>query len=274
MTTTDTPRPDLAALKGRQQQTWASGDYAAVATRIQPIAERLAEAADLQAGERVLDVATGSGNAALAAARCGCQVTGVDYVPELLARARTRAAAEGLQVELAEGDAEDLRFPDGAFDAVLSCLGVMFAADQPRAAAELLRVCRPGGKVALANWTPTSFIGGMLRTVGRYVPPPAGVSSPLRWGTEDGLHELLGTGVAELRCSRQVFVFRFTSPEDFADFFTTNYGPVHKAFQAQDQAGRQRFHADLVALAREHDRGPGPSVAMPSEYLQAVAVRA
>jgi SAM-dependent methyltransferase len=170
--TNTTPQPDLVAVKRRQQQTWASGDYAAVAARIVVMAERLAVAADLQAGERVLDVATGTGNAALAAARCGCQVTGVDYVPELLERGRTRAAAEGLQVEFVEGDAEQLAFPDGSFDTILSCLGVMFTPDQERAAAELLRVCRPGGTIALANWTPSSFIGELFRTVARHVPPP------------------------------------------------------------------------------------------------------
>jgi ubiquinone/menaquinone biosynthesis C-methylase UbiE len=272
-TTTETPRPDLAAVKRRQQQTWASADDAAVAARIVVMAERLVDAADLRAGERVLDVATGTGNAALAAARSGCQVTGVDYVPELLARGRARAAAEGLQVEFVEGDAEDLRFPDAAFDAVVSCLGVMFTPDQERAAAELLRVCRPGGTIALANWTPTGFIGELLRTIGRHVPPPAGVKPPPLWGTEERLHELLGSATSGLRSVRRVFVFRFRSPDDFAQFFRANYGPVHKAFQALDDPGRQRLHDDLVALAQRHDRAPGPSVAMPSEYLETVAVR-
>lgn len=221
----------------------------------------------------MLDVATGSGNAALAAARCGCEVTGVDYVPELLERGRARVAAEGLQVEFVEGDAERLRFPDASFDAVLSCLGVMFTPDQERAAAELVRVCRPGGTIALAKWTPSGFIGELFRTIGGHVPPPAGVKPPPLWGTEERLGELLGPAVSELRTERRVFVFRFRSPADFAGFFRANYGPVRKAFEALDERGQRRLHDDLVALAQRHDRARGPSVAMASEYLEAVAVR-
>jgi ubiquinone/menaquinone biosynthesis C-methylase UbiE len=182
MTTTQTTRPDLAAVKARQQKMWASGDYAAVAARIVPMAEHLAEAVGLRPGDRVLDVATGSGNAALAAARYGAEVTGVDYVPELLERGRERAAAEGLDVAFVEGDAEDLAFPDASFDAVLSALGAMFAPDQERAAAELVRVCRPGGTIGLVNWTPEGFIGQLLETVSRHVPPPAGCGRPASGG--------------------------------------------------------------------------------------------
>jgi SAM-dependent methyltransferase len=273
MTTTNTTALDLVAVKRRQQQTWGSGDYAAVGTRIVLIAERLADAADLQAGATVLDVATGNGNAALAAARCGCQVTGVDYVPELLERGRVRAAAEGLQVDFREGDAEDLPFADGSFDSVLSCLGVMFTPDQERAAAELLRVCRPGGVIALANWTPSSFVGAMFRTVAAHVPPPPGVRPPGLWGTQGRLEELLGAGVSRLVARQREFVFRFRSPDDFARFFRANYGPVHKAFEALDEAGREQLHDDLTELARTHDRGPGPSVTIPAEYLEAVAIR-
>ena len=272
-TTTSAVQPDLAAVKQRQQQTWASADYAAVATMIVPMAENLAQAAGLRAGERVLDVATGSGNAALAAARIGCQVTGIDYVPGLLERARTRAAAEGLEIEFAEGDAEDLAFGDASFDAVLSALGVMFAPDQERAAAELVRVCRPGGTIGLVNWTPAGFIGQLLRTVGRHVPPPAGVRPPTQWGTEERLAELLGDAVSELEVQRRTFVWRFRSADEFASFFRDNYGPVHKAFAALDEPGKARFYDDLVALAREHDQEPGPSVAMPAEYLEVVATR-
>ena len=272
-TTTDAVQPDLAAVKQRQQQTWASADYAAVAARIVPMAEGLAQNAGLRAGDRVLDVATGSGNAALAAARCGCEVTGIDYVPALLERARARAAAEGLEIEFAEGDAEHLAFPDASFDAVLSCLGVMFTPDQERAAAELVRVCRPGGTIGLVNWTPAGFIGQLLRTVGKHVPPPAGVRPPPQWGTEERLGELLGDAVSRLDVQRRTFVFRFRSPDDFATFFRDNYGPVHKAFGALDEPGRERFYDDLTALAREHDREEGPSVAMPAEYLEVVATR-
>jgi SAM-dependent methyltransferase len=273
MTTTTTPATDLAAVKHRQRQTWGSGDYAAVAARIVLIAERLADAADLRAGATVLDVATGSGNAALAAARHGCEVTGIDYVPELLEHGRARAAAEGLQVRFLEGDAERLPFPDASFDAVLSCLGVMFTPDQERAAAELLRVCRPGGTIALANWTPSGFVGEMFRTVSAHVPPPAGVRPPGQWGTRERLAELLGAGVSRLTATEREFVFRFRSPDDFTDFFRANYGPVHKAFEALDEAGRRRLHDDLTALARRRDRSPGPSVAMASGYLEVVATR-
>jgi SAM-dependent methyltransferase len=273
MATVATQAPELAAVKGRQQQAWASGDYAAVAARIVLLAELLVEAADLPAGARVLDVATGSGNAALAAARCGAEVTGVDYVPQLLDRARVRAAAEGLPVEFMTGDAESLPFPDASFDAVLSCLGVMFTPDQERAAAELLRVCRPGGTIALANWTPSGFIGEMFQTVSRHVPAPAGVKTPGLWGTEQRLAELLGAGLQRLAARRRTFVFRFASPQAYADFFRTNYGPVHKAFAALDEQGRQRLHDDLVELAARHDRGARSSVALPAEYLEAVAVR-
>jgi len=273
MTMIQATAPDLLAVKRRQQKAWASGDYAAVAARIQPIAEQLVDAADLAAGSKVLDVATGSGNAALAAARSGCDVTGVDYVPELLERGRMRSAAEGLEIDFAEGDAEDLRFPDASFDAVVSCLGVMFAADQERAATELLRVCRPGGSIALANWTPSSFVGDMFRTVARHVPPPAGVRSPLQWGTEQRLVELVGDGVGELLVRPRTFVFRFRSPTQFVDFFRLNYGPVHTAFAALDEPGRAQLHDDLTALATTHNRATGPSVALPSEYLEVIATR-
>jgi ubiquinone/menaquinone biosynthesis C-methylase UbiE len=273
-TTTQTAQPDLAAVKARQQKMWASGDYAAVAARIVSMAEHLAEAADLRPGDRVLDVATGSGNAALAAARYGAEVTGVDYVPELLERARARAAAEGLEITFAEGDAEDLAFPDASFDAVLSALGVMFAPDQERAAAELIRVCRPGGTIGLVNWTPEGFIGQLLKTVTRHVPPPAGVRPPSQWGTEERLRELLGDAVSRLEVTRRSYVFRFRSPEEFARFFKDYYGPTRKAFEALDEAGQRRLWDDLTALARDHDTEQGLTVAMPAEYLEVIATRA
>jgi SAM-dependent methyltransferase len=274
MTMTQPNKPDLVAIKQRQRQAWASGDYAAVAARIVSMAEQLIDSADLAAGSTVLDVATGTGNAALAAARSGATVTGIDYVPELLERARRRSAVEGFEIDFVEGDAERLPFRDAAFDAVTSCVGVMFAADQEQAASELLRVCRPGGSIALANWTPTSFVGGMLRTIARHVPPPAGVRSPLEWGTAERLADLLGEGVSELSVRPRTFVFRFRSPGDFVDFFRTNYGPVHTAFRALDEAGRDRLQEDLVQLVEEHDGASGSSVALPSEYLEAFAIRA
>ncbi len=273
MTSIEAALPDLEAIKGRQQRTWASGDYAAVAARITLIAERLVEAADLRAGSTVLDVATGSGNAALAAARADCDVTGLDYVPELLERGRLRAAAEGLDVTFVDGDAERLPFADASFDAVLSCLGVMFTADQERAAGELLRVARPGATIALANWTPTGFIGDLLRTVGRHVPPPAGLRPPVAWGTEERLVELLGDGVADLALNTQSFVFRFASADGFVDFFRANYGPVHKAFEALGEDDRHQLHRELASLAAASSHAAGPAVAIASEYVEAVATR-
>jgi SAM-dependent methyltransferase len=273
MSTTQTTSPDLTAVKAKQRKMWASGDYSAVAARIAVMAEDMVQAAGLRAGERVLDVATGSGNAAIAAARNGCVVTGTDYVPELLERARARAAAEGLAVTFAEADAEDLPYGDGEFDAVTSSLGVMFAPDQERAAAELTRVCRPGGTIAMVNWTPTGFIGGLLRTVAKHVPPPPGVRPPTLWGTEERLGELLGDAVSDLRVTRREFVWRFRSAEDFTRFFLDNYGPTLKAYEALDEQGKQRLFDDLTALANEFDQEPGPSVAMPAEYVEVVATR-
>lgn len=271
--TIQTATPDLEEVKGRQQQTWASGDYAAVAARIQIISEQLVDAADVAAGSSVLDIATGSGNAAIAAARSGAVVTGVDYVPTLLDRARVRSAAEGLEIRFVDGDAEALPFEDASFDATISAVGVMFTADQERAASELLRVTRPGGTIALANWTPSGFVGAMLRTVGHHVPPPAGVRSPLEWGTEPRLTELLGDGVTELFVRPRTYVFRFTSADDFVDFFRVNYGPVHTAFGKLDDAGRAALRRDLAEVATSHDRSTHASLAIPSEYLEVIATR-
>jgi SAM-dependent methyltransferase len=269
------PVPDLVALKGKQQKTWASGDFSVIASRIHASAEALVEAADLQAGWKVLDVATGSGNAAIAAARCGCEVTGIDYVPALLARARERAKAEGLEVDFREADAEALPFADAAFDAAVSVFGVMFAPDQERAAREMLRVVRRGGRVATAAWTPAGFIGEMLKVVSKRVPPPPGVSSPLLWGTEARLRALYGDRISSLAAKPRHFVFRFRSPDEFVDVFRRTYGPTLKAFEAVGEAGAPGLHADLVALVRRFDRngGAGP-IAVPGEYLEAVAVRA
>jgi SAM-dependent methyltransferase len=271
-TASRSPAADLAAIKGRQRATWASGDYAAVAARIPLVAELLVDRADLAAGSRVLDVATGSGNAALAAARSGCTVVGLDYVPALLDRAGLRAAAEGLAIELVEGDAEALPFADASFDAVLSVFGVMFAPDQERAAAELLRVCRPGGTVALASWAPDGFLGDLFRTIGAHVPPPAGLASPMAWGDRDHLAGLLGDGVG-VTATERVYTFRFPSPEAFVDFFRAHYGPTLKAFEALDAGGRERLAADIAALVRGRDRRGGGAVAVPGAYLEVVAVK-
>lgn len=271
--TLEAPTPDLATVKQRQQQAWASGDFAMVAARIVLVAEQLCDSADLHAGWRVLDVATGSGNAAIAAARHGCTAVGIDYVPTLLERGRLRAEAEGLDVELLEGDAEALPFPDASFDAVTSVFGSMFAPDHEQAAAELLRVCRPGGTIALANWAPQGFIGDLFRTVGAHVPPPAGVRSPMLWGTESHLRELFGDAIVGLETAERTFTFRFRSPEEFVSFFRTWYGPTLKAFAALEGDARDALEHDLVALARRYNRLGDNATAIPSTYIEAVAVR-
>jgi ubiquinone/menaquinone biosynthesis C-methylase UbiE len=270
----EAPAPDLDAVKQRQQQAWASGDFAVVAARIVLVAEHLCDTADLHAGWRVLDVATGSGNAAIAAARHGCAAVGVDYVPSLLEAGRRRADAEGLAVELLEGDAEALPFPDDSFDAVTSVFGTMFAPDHAKAAAELLRVCRPGGTIALASWTPEGFIGELFRTVAAHVPPPAGVQSPMLWGTEGHLRKLFGDSIASLETEERMFTFRFESAEEFVDFFRTWYGPTLKAFAALEGDARDALEADLLALARRSDRlgGGAGAIAIPASYIEAVAV--
>jgi ubiquinone/menaquinone biosynthesis C-methylase UbiE len=266
--------PDLAAVKQKQQQAWASGDFHAVAARIVLVAEQLVDTADLRAGWHVLDVATGSGNAAIAAARLGCRAIGVDYVASLLARGRERATAEGLDVALLEGDAEALPFPDRSFDAVTSVFGSMFAPDHEKAASELVRVTKPGGTIALASWTPTGFIGDLFRTVAAHVPPPAGVRSPMLWGTREHLESLFGGKISSLEVIERDFTFRFRSAEEFVEFFRTWYGPTLKAFAALDSDGaRQALEHDLVALARKHDRlGSGDAIAIPSAYTEAVAI--
>lgn len=273
MTSTQIPAPDLAQVKQRQRQMWASGDFHAVAMLIQPVADQLCHAVDLQAGWRVLDVATGSGNAAIAAARCGCDVVGVDYVPSLLERGRRRVEAEGVSVALLEGDAEALPFPDRSFDAVLSVYGSMFAPDHVQAASELARVARPGGRIGLATWTPDGFIGEMLKVVASHVPPAPGVASPLLWGTERYLRELFGGEIDALTSTERTFTFRFRSAEEFVDYFRTYYGPTLKAFEAVGDEGADALFADLTELVRRHaGTGTGP-VAIPATWLETVAIR-
>jgi ubiquinone/menaquinone biosynthesis C-methylase UbiE len=237
------------------------------------VAEHVCDSADLRAGWHVLDVATGSGNAALAAARHGCSVVGVDYVPALLETGRRRAAAEGLGVEFLEGDAEALPFPDAAFDAVTSVFGAMFAPDHEQAAAGLLRVCRPGGTIAVVAWTPHGFLGDLSRTVAVHVPPPAGVPSPMLWGTESHLRDLLGGEVESLAVEERVFTFRFPSAEHFAAFLRRWYGPTAQAFRTLEGSDRDALALDLVELARGWDRLGGDPIAIPAAYTEAVAIR-
>lgn len=264
--------PDLAAVKARQQATWASGDYAVVGTTLQIVGETLCEAVDLRSGQRVLDVAAGNGNATLAAARRFADVVSTDYVGALLERGRKRAEAEGLPVEFREADAENLPFPDAGFDAVLSTFGVMFTANHARAASELVRVCRPGGKIGLANWTPESFIGNLLKTVVKFVPPPPGVKSPVMWGKKDYLAEMFGPDVAIATQSRH-FTFRYKSPAHFLDVFRTFYGPTHKAFGAIDATAQDRLAADLFALMNDCNVASDGTLVVPSEYLEVVITR-
>jgi SAM-dependent methyltransferase len=272
MTVTLAPTPDLEAVKARQQATWASGDYSRIATLIVPIAERLADTADLRAGSSVLDVATGSGNMAIAAARLGAEVTGIDYVGSLLERAGERAAAERLPVAFCHGDAEDLPFDDGAFDATVSVMGAMFAPDHRRAADEILRVTRPGGTVALASWRPDGFIGAMFGTVAAYVRPPAGLDSPMLWGTKHHLEELFGDEVT-WRHRERTFTFRFESAEAFVDLFATSYGPTVKALDAAGPL-REPLRRDLGELALMWNRigGDEAPIAIPATYLESVGV--
>lgn len=271
MTTTPTAVPTLAAVKDKQQKTWSSGDFSRVAARIVLAAERIAEAADLRAGSPVLDVACGSGNATIAAARHGTHAVGIDYVPELLEDARLRATAEGLDVEFRHGDAEALPFDDESFDAVLSVYGVMFAPDHQQSADEIRRVARPGATVGLASWTPTGFLGDMFGVITHHVPAPPNVASPMLWGTEDHLVELFDDEIADLRSTREIQTFRYRSAEDFVDFFRRWYGPTLKAFEALAPEGQQELYGDLVHLAQRWDRNAdGGSITIPGEYLQSV----
>jgi len=269
----DLPAPDLAGVKARQHGTWSSGDYAIVGTTLQIVGEKLCEAVDLRAGFKVLDVAAGNGNASLAAARRWCHVVSTDYVSELLERGRNRAAAEGMAIEFREADAEALPFKDTSFDYVLSTFGVMFTPDQERAAAEMVRVVRRGGRIGLANWTPTGFIGEMFKTVGRHVPPAAGIRSPLLWGTEGRIHELFSLHAASIVCKTRNFVFRYRSPEHWIEVFKTYYGPTLKAFAALAPAQQVNLADDLKGVVERFNRSGDKTMIVPSEYLQIVISR-
>ena len=266
-------RMDLAALKERQRRAWACGDYAAFGAPLLVMGELLCEAVDLRPGWRVLDVATGSGNTALAAARRSCDVTGMDYVPALLERGRERAAAERLKVSFVEGDAEDLPFPDASFDAVLSSVGVMFAPDQEKAAGELLRVCRSGGRIGLANWTPDGFASELAALFGRYAGPSPGLQPPALWGTEERLWELLGDGVASIEVSRRSFVFRYRSVEHYTYVLRYDLGPTRQTFEGLDGAGQEELGGELAELVRRFNRSGDETLMVPSDYLEVVAVR-
>jgi ubiquinone/menaquinone biosynthesis C-methylase UbiE len=267
------PAVDLTAIKARQQGVWASGNYALVGATLQIVGEMLCEALDLRAGQRVLDVAAGNGNVTLAAARRWCDVTSTDYVPALLEHGKCRAAADGLTVRFQEADAEALPFPDAAFDVVVSTYGVMFTPDQEKAAAEMLRVCRSGGKIGLANWTPAGFIGQMFKAVGQYVPPPAGVKSPILWGTRERLTELFGAAAQSISAEPRNFMFRYRSAEHFIEVFRNYYGPVLKAMASLDDVRRNALSADLEALIGRLNQASDGTMVVPGEYVEVVIVR-
>jgi ubiquinone/menaquinone biosynthesis C-methylase UbiE len=265
--------PDLSAVKTRQQGAWSSGDYATVGTTLQIVGETLCEALDLRAGQKVLDVAAGNGNVTLAAARRWCEVVSTDYGPALLERGRERAAAERLAIEFREADAEALPFADASFDAVVSTFGVMFTADQDKAAAELVRVCKPGGKIGLANWTPDGFIGQLFKTIGKYMPPPAGVKSPALWGTGARITEFFGAQASSIQLEQRNFVFRYRSAQHWLDVFKSYYGPLLKTFGALDPKARTALTDDLFALIKRFNRSGDKTMVVPSEYLEIVVTR-
>ncbi|HUM10589.1 MAG TPA: class I SAM-dependent methyltransferase [Myxococcaceae bacterium] len=268
-----TPPPDLEAIKSRQQATWASGDYAVVGTTLALVAESLCEAVDLRAGQAVLDVACGNGTATLAAARRYCKVTGLDYVPSLLVRAEERARAERLDIAFVEGDAEALPFADARFDAAISTFGVMFTPDHARAARELTRVVRPGGKIGVASWTPDGFIGQVFALVGRSSPPPAGLQSPALWGTATHCEQLFHGAAAAVRSVHREFSFRYLSAEHFIDVFRTYYGPIHKLYAALPREKAATFTAELTDLIGRFNRADDGTVVIPSKYLELVVSR-
>lgn len=267
------PGPDLAAIKQRQQATWASGDFAVVGVTLQIVGELLAEAADVRAGERVIDIAAGNGNATLAAARRFARVTSTDYVPALLEKGRARAAAEGLAIDFREADAEALPFPDASFDVALSTFGVMFAPDQARAAAEMQRVVRPGGRIGMANWKPEGFIGQLFKAVGKHMPPPAGLASPLLWGNEDHVRQLFGADALQARITGKMFNFRYASPTHFVHVFRDYYGPLNRAFAALAPNAANALEQDLLALIDRFNTAGPDSMVAPAEYLEIVLTR-
>jgi ubiquinone/menaquinone biosynthesis C-methylase UbiE len=267
------PPADFAAVKVRQRSAWSTGNYAVVGTTLQIVGENLCEALDLRAGSRVLDVAAGNGNATLAAARRYCDVTSTDYVASLLESGRARAQAEGLTVLFEEADAEALPYADASFDVVMSTFGVMFTPDQEKAAAELARVCKPGGQIGLANWTPESFIGQVFKTIGKFITPPPGVVSPALWGTTARLDALFGANARKIVANSRHFTFRYRSPEHFMEVFRTYYGPMNKAFSALDDERQTALLGDLMTLMASCNRSGDSTLVLPSEYLEVVVER-
>jgi ubiquinone/menaquinone biosynthesis C-methylase UbiE len=272
MSTTDIA-PDFAAIKAKQQATWASGDFAVIGTTLQLVGELLAEAVDVRAGERVIDIAAGNGNATLAAARRFARVASTDYVPDLLEKGRARARAEGLDVEFRTADAEDLPFDDASFDVALSTFGIMFTPDHARAARQVLRVVRSGGRIGFANWTPEGFIGQLFKVIGAHVPPAKGLKSPALWGTEPHIVALFGSHAADIACVRKSFNFRYLSSAHWVQVFRDFYGPTHKAFAALDAPKRTALERDIVELLDRANIAGRDSLVVPAEYLEVVIVK-
>jgi ubiquinone/menaquinone biosynthesis C-methylase UbiE len=265
---------DSAAIKARQQAVWAAGDYQEIGARVLLASELLCEAVGIQAGQRVLDVASGTGNAALAAARRFAFVTSTDYVPELLERGRLRAHAEGLPMTFEVADAESLAFPDDSFDVVLSAFGAMFAPNQEQVASELLRVCKPGGKIGMTNWTPDGFVGEQHRSLASHLPPPPELKSPMLWGSEKHLRELFGGGISGMRIQRREAEFRYHSIQQYIGFMRSYFGPFQSVFEALDAVGQESLAAELMEQAARYNRSGNETVLAPGEYLEVVAVKA
>jgi ubiquinone/menaquinone biosynthesis C-methylase UbiE len=266
-------KPDLAAVKQRQMATWSSGDYSVVGTTLQIVGETLAESCDVKWDERVLDIAAGNGNATLAAARRGGKVTSTDYVPSLLERGAERAHAERLNVTFEAADAEALPFDARSFDVVLSTFGAMFSPDHNLVAAEMARVCRPGGRIGLANWTPDGFIGQLFKTLGRRLPPPAGLQSPALWGVEAHVQALFANRSSSIAVTRRYFNFRYRSAAHFIEVFRNWYGPLHQAFKILSPADAAGFESDLTDLLNSSNRAGPDSLVVPSEYLEVIIRR-
>jgi len=267
------PAPSLAAIKTKQQATWASGDFAVIGTTLQIVGETLVEAVDVGAGERVLDIAAGNGNATLAAAHRFAHVTSTDYVPDLLDKGAARARAEGLDVSFRVADAEALPYADSTFDVALSTFGIMFTPDHRKAASEALRVVRSGGRIGMANWTPEGFIGQLFKIIGKHLPPPAGPASPALWGTEPHIVQLFGPEAADIRCERRIFKFRYESAAHWIQIFRDFYGPTLKAFAALPPAGQKQLDADITELLNRLNIGGRRSLVVPGEYLETVVVK-
>lgn len=266
-------QPNFHEIKSKQQATWSSGDFAVIGTTLQIVGETLAEAIDLRAGEYVLDVAAGNGNATLAAARRFARVVSTDYVPALLAKGEARAMAEGLTVDFQFADAEELPFADGSFDVVLSTFGAMFTPDHSRPAKEMLRVLRSGGRIGLANWTPQGFIGQLFQVIGNYLPPPAGLRSPALWGTEPHMVELFGAQAGDIQCQRKLFNFRYQSPAHWIEVFRAYYGPTHKAFAALPPDQQGALEKDILSLLERCNVGGSSSLVVPGEYLEVIITK-